>query len=259
MQDLKAGHILGCTPWRMQLGDIFGVTAAALVMFFVLSILHLGDIKQATSSKLAELQKADVMSVEYIGSSPMLDQKTYTLSDIRAMQPEMQNEVLGTNAGFGGEKIPAPQASLMAVVAKSIMEKKTEWILILVGMFMGLAFILMQIKSPMLVSVGMYLPIDTSFAIFIGGLIKGLIDYLVKKRKLDEETGKRVSNIGILLASGLIAGEALIGILFAGLAFGEIHLPAVFAKPLYSLSMVSFVILAVILILIPLRKTRKGS
>jgi len=45
VQDLKAGQLLGCTPWRMQVGDVLGVTAAAVSMFLVLSVLHLGDIK----------------------------------------------------------------------------------------------------------------------------------------------------------------------------------------------------------------------
>ena len=60
MQDLKAGHILGCTPWRMQVGDLFGVSAAAAVMFLVLSVLHLGDIKQGVGDKLAALEAAAV-------------------------------------------------------------------------------------------------------------------------------------------------------------------------------------------------------
>jgi putative OPT family oligopeptide transporter len=254
MQDLKAGHILGCTPWRMQLGDILGVTAAALVMFLVLSVLHLGDIKGAVSLKLAELEKGSVTSVEYAGSNSALQQRSYTIAEVKALAPELQNEVLQTNAGFGGAKIAAPQASLMAVVSRSIMERKTEWILILVGIFMGLGFILMQVKSPMLVSVGMYLPIETSFAIFAGGIIKGILDNMAEKQDWKQAERGLAENTGTLLASGLIAGEAMIGILFAALAFAEVELPRVFENPAYLLSLASMVGLGVVLVLVPRRR-----
>ncbi len=233
MQDLKAGHILGCTPWRMQVGDIFGVTAASLVMFFVLSVLHLGNIKQTVAAKLDELETTGISEVVYDGSHQAIPAGTYGLDEIKAMMPEWQNEILKTNAGFGGEKIPAPQASLMAVVAKGIFERRTEWILILAGMFMGLAFILMQVRSPMLIAVGMYLPIETSFAIFVGGLFKGFLERRIETKKIEGEIKERVVNTGTLLASGLIAGEALVGILFATLAFAEIEFFVAFDQPSY--------------------------
>ncbi len=144
MQDLKAGHILGGTPWRMQLGDVFGIVSASLIMFLVLSVLHLGNIKQVVRARLADMEAAGITEVVYDGSHPAVAAGTYSVDEIEAMIPERQNEVLKANAGFGGEKIAAPQASLMAVVARGIFERKTEWILILAGAFMGLAFILMH-------------------------------------------------------------------------------------------------------------------
>jgi len=259
MQDLKAGQILGCTPWRMQAGDILGVTAAALSMFLVLSVLHLGDIKGAVAGRIGELERGGVASVEYAGSSAALEARSYSLDEVRALGPELQNELLQTNAGLGGARISAPQASLMAVVSRSIMEGKTEWILILIGVFMGIAFILMQVKSPMLVSVGMYLPIETSFAIFVGGLFKGLLDRIAERETWEPERRERSSNTGTLLASGLIAGEAIIGILFAALAFGDVELPRVFARPAYLASVASMALLGWALISIPRRRERSGS
>ncbi|MDI6844896.1 MAG: oligopeptide transporter, OPT family [Candidatus Saccharicenans sp.] len=238
MQDLKAGHILGCTPWKMQLGDIFGVSVAALVMFLVLSVLHLGNIKQTVAAKIGELEKAGITEIAYDGRIKDIEARTYSLEEIKSLPPEYQNEILKTGAGFGGEKIPAPQASLMAAVARGIFERKTEWILILAGMFMGFAFILMQVKSPMLIAVGMYLPIDTSFAIFLGGVFRALLDKQIEARKLPAEQKERVGNQGTLLASGLIAGEAIIGIVFATLAFAEVGFLKVFAHPSYLASLV---------------------
>jgi putative OPT family oligopeptide transporter len=256
MQDLKAGHILGCTPWKMQVGDIFGVATSALAMFFVLSLLHLGDMKRVVAVELENLESNQIATVVYKGTNPDLKGKTYSLDEIRQLAPEQQNDVLGTQAGFGGEKLPAPQASLMAVVGRGIVEKKAELILIIVGMFMGFAFILMQVRSPMLIAVGMYLPIDTSFAIFVGGLMKGLLDNALKKRSLDAGTKEKINNVGVLLASGLIAGEALLGLLFAGLAFRDVAIPHIFESPSYVLSLAFIVFIGLVLVGLPLRKAR---
>lgn len=252
MQDLKAGHILGCTPWRMQLGDVFGVMAASTIMFLILTLLHLGDIKEVVGKKIEKLEKDKVTTVEYKGKDQSLAGTTYTLEDIKAMPPEKQNDVLDANAGFGGEKLPAPQASLMAVVAKGIVDMKMELILIVVGIFMGLALILMQVKSPMLICVGMYLPIDTSFAIFLGGLMKAITDRYVKKRGCSEEQKEKITNTGVLLASGLIAGEALIGLLFAGLAFAEIKMFHMFENPSFIGSLIAILIIGFMLVKFPL-------
>ena len=257
MQDLKAGHILGCTPWRMQLGDIFSVTAAATVMFLILSLLHLGDIKRVVGSELDNLDEQKTTSIIYKGKKAELAGKTYSVAELRTLEPEEQNDILGTQAGFGGEKLAAPQASLMAVVARGIVESKTELILIIVGMFMGIALIMMQIKSPMLISVGMYLPIDTTFAIFVGGLMKGLVDKIAAKRKIEGKAKESVDNIGVLLASGLIAGEALLGLLFAGLAFAEIKIFEIFESPWYLASLVCIGLLGLFLVRIPFKGTEK--
>ncbi len=254
MQDLKAGHILGCTPWKMQVGDIFGVVSSSLIMFLVLSLLHLGDIKQATSDEIIKLQSAGTTSITYKGKNPEFLGKNFQLAEIQALSPEVQNDILGTNAGFGGEKLPAPQASLMAIMAKGIVEGKTELILIIIGMFMGIALILMQVKSPMLIAVGMYLPIDTSFAIFIGGLMKGIVDKRVEKGKYTDEQKEKISNTGILLSSGLIAGEALIGLLFAGLAFADIKLFHMFSEPSFIGSIIAIFLIGVFLVRTSLSK-----
>jgi uncharacterized oligopeptide transporter (OPT) family protein len=108
----------------------------------------------------------------------------------------------------------------------------------------------------MLIAVGMYLPIETSFAIFVGGLMKGLLDRFAEKRAMDGATKEKMGNIGVLLSSGLIAGEALLGLLFAGLAFAEIKLFHMFASPSYALSLVCIAIIGFMLLRVPLRNAR---
>lgn len=203
LQDLKVGHILGGTPWKMQVGDLFGILLASAVMFFPLLILHQGDINTG-----------------------------------------------GT--GLGGRAYPAPQASLMAILAKGIVGGDMAWPLIIVGILMAIGFILVKVKSPMLVCVGMYLPLETSFAIFIGGLIKGILEKFMAKRNLNEPQRARTENTGVLLASGLIAGEALIGLLFAFFAVAEWRTPVIFTQPSFLISLLVFVLVAYVLIKTPL-------
>lgn len=216
LQDLKAGHILGGTPWRMEMGDLFGVALAAAVLFVPLMVLHEGDIKAQASKRIGELQAQQVQTV----TAP--DGTTYTLEQVQSLPADQKKAALSLDAGFGSKQIAAPQAGLMALLSRGIVEGKMAWPLIIAGMLMGLAFILMQVRSPMLVSVGMYLPLETTFAIFLGGLIKGIVEMLAAKRGFNEAQKVRVENNGVLLAAGLIAGEALVGLLFASFAFFEV-------------------------------------
>jgi hypothetical protein len=78
-----------------------------------------------------------------------------------------------------------------------------------------------KVRSPMLFSVGMYLPVETTFAIFCGGLIRWATDSLAKRRKYNEAQKARTENAGILVASGLIAGEALMGLVVAAFVFAR--------------------------------------
>jgi len=131
----------------------------------------------------------------------------------------------------------------MAMLSKGIVEGKMAWPLIIVGMLMGFAFILMQVRSPMLVSVGMYLPLGTTFAIFLGGCVKGIVDMVAEKKGLNAAQKVRVENSGVLVAAGLIAGEALVGLAFAGLTFFEVPY-TIIAHPAPITILVSLAILA---------------
>jgi putative OPT family oligopeptide transporter len=162
LQDLKAGHILGGTPAKMQVGDIFGTIVASLVLFFPLMILD----------------------------------KAYH---------------------FGSAALPAPQAGLMAMLAQGIVGGNMAWPLVVVGILLGFSMILVEVKSPMLFSVGMYLPLETTFAIFVGGVIRWFTDKLRDRRSYNDAQKARVDNAGVLTASGLIAGEALCGLVIAAI------------------------------------------
>ncbi|HQO75960.1 MAG TPA: oligopeptide transporter, OPT family [Candidatus Saccharicenans sp.] len=204
LQDLKVGHILGGTPWKMQVGDILGVLVASLVLYFPLMILH----------------------------------GAFT---------------------FGSKDLPAPQAGLMAAITQGIVGGEMAWPLVIVGMMMGFALILVRVSSPMLVSVGMYLPLETTFAIFIGGMIKGILDRQTARKKLNPAQKARAENVGVLLAAGLIAGEALTGLVRAGWKFFYLQgivgkdIPIIFAHPSYLLGLAVLVLIGLYLVAVPLR------
>jgi putative OPT family oligopeptide transporter len=255
LQDLKVGYILGGTPWRMQLGDILGVGLAAAVLFLPLMILHEGDIKKAGEAQIVKLEAQHIASITHKEIKDGVEVETsYTIQQLRQLPADQKKVVMQLDAGFGSPNIPAPQAGLMAMLSKGIVEGKMAWPLIIVGMLMGFAFILMQVRSPMLVSVGMYLPLGTTFAIFLGGCVKGIVDMIAEKRGLNAAQKVRVENTGVLLSAGLIAGEALVGLAFAALTFFEVKYQ-VLANPAAITFLVSLAILigiGVYLIKLPL-------
>ncbi|HPM60798.1 MAG TPA: OPT/YSL family transporter, partial [bacterium] len=132
-----------------------------------------------------------------------------------------------------------------------------SWPLIICGMMMGLAFILMQVRSPMLVAVGMYLPLETTFAIFVGGVVKGIVDMVSERRSFNSAQRARVENVGILLAAGFIAGEALTGLAFAPFKIAQVNLWRIFDKAPISIGLLVLLIISLILILVPIRNAGK--
>jgi len=132
-----------------------------------------------------------------------------------------------TEGGIGGELLPAPQAGLMAVTAKGIISGAVEWPLILMGVLFAVGLICVGVPSPMLVAVGMYLPFPTILAIFTGGVIQWIGTLLARRRGAKEDKDfEAVSNRGLLVASGFVAGQALTGILLAILVSVNITLLA---------------------------------
>jgi len=116
----------------------------------------------------------------------------------------------------------------MAMLSQGIVGGDMAWPLVVAGICMGFALILVQVKSPMLFSVGMYLPLETTFAIFTGGVIRWLMDRERDKRRFNEAQKARVENAAILIASGLIAGEALMGLVKAGFTLSDKPLADIF-------------------------------
>jgi putative OPT family oligopeptide transporter len=173
MQDLKAGHILGATPWKQQVMQIVGVVSAVLLMAPILNLL-----------------------LQAYG--------------IGVPTPEHPNP------------LAAPQATLMASVAQGVFKGGLPWTMVSIGGGIGIGIIIVDemlkargstFRAPILaVAVGIYLPLELSTAILLGGLVAHFASKAHAKRGNSGETSMRH---GLLFAAGLITGEALVGILMA--------------------------------------------
>jgi putative OPT family oligopeptide transporter len=169
-----------------------------------------------------------------------------------------QANIMEGGIGFGDAKLSAPQAGLMASLSQGIVGGGMPWPLVLVGICMGIALIMVQVKSPMLFSVGMYLPLETTFAIFVGGLIRWLCDVVRDRKNYNDAQKARIENAGVLCASGLIAGEALMGLVTAGIVLGTkkkiTDLFQFFAEPPLVIGLAVLVLLALYLIFLPISR-----
>ncbi len=176
MQDLKAGRIVGATPWRQQVMQIVGTISAALVLAPVLMLLY----------------------------------KAYGFKG----QP-----------GAGPDALSAVQANLMASVARGVFHGDLPWVYVFIGMAVAVVVILLDLylerigsafRTPVLaVAIGFYLPLELSIPIFAGGLIHFAVQGCHRRLNTPKEQIEATGRDGLLFASGLITGEALMGILLA--------------------------------------------
>ena len=158
-QDLKTGYILGATPKKQQIGEIFGAIVSALA----------------------------------IGGVMVLLDSAY---------------------GFGTDALSAPQATMMKMIIEGVMNGNLPWSLIFIGAFIAIAIEILGI-SALPVAIGLYLPLELSSSIMVGGLIRLAVDK--RNKNANDDAGK-----GILFCSGLIAGEGLLGVILAILAVAGI-------------------------------------
>jgi OPT family oligopeptide transporter len=129
-------------------------------------------------------------------------------------QPTAEMAAQGIQHAIGTDKYPAPQGTLMATLIKGILSFNLDWQFVLVGVFIAIVVELCGIKA-LSFAIGIYLPLSTTLPIFIGGAIRGIVEWRNKKKNIhvlpeEEDLGK-----GNLFATGLVAGGALAGVLVA--------------------------------------------
>ena len=214
LQSMTAGQMIGATPSKQQIAELIGILAAAPVLALVVSALH----------------------------------KAYTI---------------------GSPDLPAPQAFLMAGVVKGVLGGEMAWPFVLAGMV--LAFVLILIDLPVLpVAIGIYLPFTLSVPIFGGGIIRYITNKKVEKHYGSDDgeqtnewelaikqTGvkpkDRIMRTGLLFTAGLIAGEALIGVIVAFVIIAGLNI-TMFEVPPVLPGLLLWLFIALLVFYIPLRE-----
>jgi putative OPT family oligopeptide transporter len=214
LQSMTCGQMIGATPKNQQIAEIVGILAAAPILALVVQALD----------------------------------KAYTI---------------------GSTNLPAPQAFLMAGIVKGVLGGEMVWPFVIAGMV--LAFVLILIDLPVLpVAIGIYLPFTLVIPIFGGGIIRSITNKVVEKKygssgeegvsdwelaikQTDVKPKEKIIRSGLLLTAGLIAGEALMGVIVAFLIIGGIDF-AIFDYPPVLPGVIIFLFIALLLAYIPLRE-----
>ena len=249
-QDLRTGFLLGATPWRQQVAILVGVASSALVIGLTLAYLNEAATTivprsfPAFSATDSARRAADAGDAERLAfedeptvfrgrriayctcdTRPMglLSASTSSATTIasRFVDPGVCGVEAEQRSPDGSiekvvSKFDAPKAQLFRLIIDGVLDRDLPWPLVLIGVFIALMMELCGVPS-LPFAVGAYLPFSTSGAIALGGVVRALADRRARREAIDAD-----SSPGVLCASGLIAGGAIAGLLFAALAGIEV-------------------------------------
>jgi putative OPT family oligopeptide transporter len=247
-QDLKTGYLLGSTPKYQQIAILIGAFASAIALGPILmklnesATIYIPAVQAAPNGIKTD---ASVLTLEerIIGPQAKDDTNTYKVWHKTDLDGGMPGKYLvdasgkavwyvdpGINGHFshrpdGTEvrKFDAPKATLISYIIKGILDRKLPWALVLLGVMISIVLELAGVPS-LAFAVGVYLPISSSTPIWIGGLIRWLVDWHQRKKLKhlelteDQLNAEADKSSGVLLASGYIAGGAIAGIVIAFLS-----------------------------------------
>lgn len=213
LQSMTAGQMIGATPFRQQIAEIIGILSAAPILALVVSALD----------------------------------KAYQI---------------------GSPNLPAPQAFLMSGVVRGVLGGEMVWPFVLAGMV--LAFVLILIGMPILpVAIGIYLPFTLATPIFCGGVIRHITNKIIEKKYDDDDSQasewelaikqtevkpkERIIRTGLLFTAGLIAGEALTGVIVAFIIISGLSI-TIFDYPPILPGILLWLFIALLVFYIPLRE-----
>ena len=284
-QDLKTGYLVGGTPRAQQLAILIGASASALVLGPIL--LGLNDMAtvyvpagKVAPGLLAPAETQFGAAEKLKGPQGVRDSADYRVwhkTDIAGgpagkylvdgagvavwfVDPGINGSHTERPDGTEVRKFDAPKATLMSYIIKGILDRKLPWALVLFGVMIAVVLELCSISS-LAFAVGVYLPISSSSPIFVGGLVRWLVDWRLREdlrhHNLSEEelAAESEKSPGVLLASGYIAGGAIAGIVIAFVAgalgnveaaltrWGEAHNPFFGGPNSDWLSMIPFALL----------------
>ncbi len=249
-QDLKTGFLLGATPRYQQIAILIGATASALALGPILLKLNsAGTVYVPTSQVAPGLHAptdAKFSGPETVGKSRIRKEQTpvayrvwqkqdntggrpgkYLVDETGAVvwfvDPGINGTFTTREDGTEARKFQAPKAVLMSYIIKGILDAKLPWALVLFGIMISIVLELCGVAS-LAFAVGVYLPISSSAPVFVGGVVRWLVDrgmrHSLREHKLTEAQlgAENDKSPGVLLASGYIAGGAIAGIVIAFMA-----------------------------------------
>jgi uncharacterized oligopeptide transporter (OPT) family protein len=237
-QDLKTGFLVGATPKYQQYGLLVGVAVSVFAIGLTLMGMNraleqfkpfppkayqLNSLPSGVTVQKPDAPNFDRESVRVIGDNGQgqaVDGRKYILlnalgsgelADGKYLYNPVTSQVeVQWIQGIGSDKAAAPQARLMATVINGILTRKLPWGLIMLGVFLVIAVELLGIRS-LSFAVGAYLSIGTTFAIFTGGIVRLLVDWMAHRK--GETVEESDVSPGSLYASGLIAAGGVVGLL----------------------------------------------
>ena len=251
-QDLKTGFLVGSTPKLQQYAILVGALSSALILGPILLQLNDSATVYVPASQLAPntvlVANADVATLtevsKLVGPQAASDDKTYRVwykDDVKEaplqvpvgkylvddaghiaylVDPGINGTYTKRPDGTEVKKFDAPKAVLMSYIIKGILDRQLPWGLVLFGVMIAVILELSGIPS-LAFAVGVYLPLSSSMPLFVGGMVRWLVDKRAHKLPQyqhlneDEKQAQGDKSSGVLLASGYIAGGALAGILIA--------------------------------------------
>jgi putative OPT family oligopeptide transporter len=240
-QDLKTGYLIGATPWKQQLAIMIGVIISVFSIGTTLNAMNKGletfqllphPIAFSLSQLPDGVQNNGNFTRDHISiTNPATPSTTHTelnntrqfillnaigsttLADGKYLYNPTTSQIeVQWTQGIGSEKAAAPQGRLMATVINGILSRKLPWSLVLLGVALVIMVELLGVRS-LTLAVGAYLSIGTTLAIFVGGVMRWMVDRALAK------SGTAVSDVdseispGSLYASGLIAAGGIVGLL----------------------------------------------
>lgn len=252
-QDLKTGFWVGGTPWRQQIAILVGALASALVLGSLLIMLNGNETyfqkidsanpvfsKTITEDKL--FKQGGKLQTEKVTNGKYKDTDTATYRVWQNTEPkdgqvgkylidQSGKPVYFVDPGINGiikkdedgndlTRYDAPKATLMSYIIKGVLGQNLPWGLVILGAMLAVVLEISGVPA-LAFAVGIYLPISTSTPIFIGGIVRYLVDIYLKRKLAgknlteDEIAAETDKSNGVLLASGYIAGGAIAGILIA--------------------------------------------
>jgi putative OPT family oligopeptide transporter len=209
-QDLKTSFLVGGTPWKQQTAIIVGVLTSVVVIGATLQILN------RTNERTEEARYEVTLPADPAAGTRMgLDGVSYGIARAGGRQEIPDGAYLVDPAGqvryrlqpgIGSGDTPAPQATLMSLVTKGILTQQLPWGFVLLGVFTSILMEIIGVPA-LAFAVGMYLPLEATTPVFLGGLARKLVDW---KRGSEAESD---AGPGVLYSSGLVAGGSILGLM----------------------------------------------